>query len=389
VRPPVLGEDAVVLRGLRPGDAADLVELAADRDVQRWLPQPPAGSPATSLTAALAGERAAQDLVVRAQRGWDAGTWLALAVEVEGRFAGVLELHPQDAGGARVTGALAPGARGLGAASGALRLLLTWGFAELGLQVVHARGEVGAWAARRAAWACGFAVEGTVRDLLVRDGERRDAWVASLRWEDPLRPRHRWLDAVPLAGHGVRLGPHAPDDVSRTTQACAQEDTQRWLPSLPAPYTVLDAVAHLAACEEQQARGTAVHWAVRGAGGGDQLGEVGLFRLGGGARSAEVGYWCHPDARGRGVTTAAVRLVARHALGAAAGGGLGLERLVLLAARDNAASRRVAVKAGFTEVGVDRLAERLRDGTRTDFIRYDLLATEMSTEMATPVSTEA
>ena len=379
MRPPVLGEDAVVLRGLRRGDAADLVELASDRDVQRWLPSPPPGSPATSLATALAGERAAEDLVARAGRGWDAGTWLALAVEVEGRFAGVLELHPEEAGGACLTGALAPRARGRGAASGAMRLLLTWGFAELGLQVVHARLEVGAWAARRAAWACGFAVEGTVRDLLVRDGERRDAWVASLRWEDPLRPRRRWLDAVPLAGHGVRLGPHAPEDVTRTTEACAQEETQRWLPSLPAPYTVLDAMAHLAACEEQQARGTSVHWAVRSARGGAQLGEVGLFRLADGGRSAEVGYWCHPDARGRGVTTAAVRLVARHALGGVEGGGLGLERLVLLAARENAASRRVAVKAGFTEVGVDRLAERLRDGTRTDFVRYDLLATETGT----------
>ena len=42
MRPPVLGEDAVVLRALLPADAAGLVELAADRDVQRWLPRPAA-----------------------------------------------------------------------------------------------------------------------------------------------------------------------------------------------------------------------------------------------------------------------------------------------------------------------------------------------------------
>ena len=368
MRCPELGEDAVALRGLRASDASALGALVADRDVQRWLPRPSGLGDS--------GESVA-DVADRAERGWDAGTWLPLAVDVEGGFAGVLVLEPEEAGGAWVTGALAPHARGRGSASAALRLLLTWGFVELGLQVVHARLEVGAWAARRAVWACGFAVEGTVRDLLARDDDRRDAWVASLRWDDPLRPRHRWLEAVPLAGDGVRLGPHVPDDVARITQACAEATTQAWLPSLARPYTVLDAITHVGSCQERQARGTAVHWAVRGSGADEQLAEVGLFRLAEGARSAEIGYWCHPAARGRGVTTAAVALVTRHALAPEDAGGLGLERVVLLAARENAASRRVAVKAGFSEVGVDRLAERLRDGTRTDFVRYDLLAGEV------------
>ena len=81
------------------------------------------------------------------------------------------------------------------------------------------------------------------------------------------------------------------------------------------------------------------------------------------------------------MTTAAVRLVSRHALAPAADGGLGLERLVLQAAEGNAASQRVAQKAGFTRVGTDRRAERLRDGTRMDFARCDLLAEEVAGEV--------
>ena len=121
-----------------------------------------------------------------------------------------------------------------------------------------------------------------------------------------------------------------------------------------------------------------MYWAVRGPAGGDQLAEVALFRLAEGSPWGEVGYWCHPDARGRGVTTAAVRLVSRHALAPEADGGLGLERLVLQAAEGNTASQRVAQKAGFTRVGTERRAERLRDGSRVDFARYDLLAEEVA-----------
>ena len=38
---------------------------------------------------------------------------------------------------------------------------------------------------------------------------------------------------------------------------------------------------------------------------------------------AEIGYWAHPEARGRGVTSAAVELVVAHAFAPIADGGLG------------------------------------------------------------------
>lgn len=60
--------------------------------------------------------------------------------------------------------------------------------------------------------------------------------------------------------------------------------------------------------------------------------------------AGELGYCTAPWARGRGLTTRAVRLVTDHAFAH------GLRELVLRAAVDNAASRRVAEAAGFTFV---------------------------------------
>ncbi|WP_180357966.1 GNAT family N-acetyltransferase [Streptomyces sp. NP160] len=386
---PRLRERGLLVRRAAPADGPAVAALLDDRDVLRWLPDlgsaPPEGG-------AAAGSGALGVPGVR-----PVGTAHRLVVEVGDAFAGLVLLTEDGEGGGWLACAAPPSARGRGTTAGAVRLVLTWAFAELGLQAVHWAVEAGAWPARRLAWACGSAVDGTVRALLPVRGDLRDAWVGTWRWDSSLQRADRWLSPVELAGGGVRLGPHLAGDVQRVAQACSAASTQAWLPSLPSPYTVLDAASWIAGREEEQARGAGVFWAVRpdgrsraGADGTDPsdpvdddgpetgplLAEVGLFTLGDGVRSGEVGYWCHPDARGRGVTTAAVRLVVRHALAPADRGGLGLERVVMRVASRNTASRRVAAKAGFREVGLDRGAERLRDGTVDDFVRYDLLAGE-------------
>src|SRR5262245_18610808 len=65
---------------------------------------------------------------------------------------------------------------------------------------------------------------------------------------------------------------------------------------------------------------------------------VNLDGSGGGA----VGYWILPEARGRGLATRSVRLLARWALG-----DLELERLKLFAEPENLGSIRVAERSGF------------------------------------------
>ena len=373
---PSLGEDLdvpVALRPLRPGDVEPLLDVLRDRVFARWV-DGPAGDDDRGVVRAY---------LDAAARGWAQEDLLTFAVELDGACAGVVELKPLRAGAARVGCALAPWARGRGAASAAVRLALTWAFAELGTAVVHWRAEVGNWPARRVAWACGMTLEGTVRGLLVLRDERVDGWVGSVRWDEPLRPRSPWLVPVPLTAPArrggtaaVHLGPLEPDDVPRIAQACAAPATQAWLPELPSPYTAADAIAFVATREEEHAAGRGVYWAVRDRAGGPLTGTMALFRLGPGARSAEVGYWVHPDAAGRGVATAAVQAVVAHAFAPEASGGLGLARVALRASRGNVASRRVADKAGFAQVGVERDAERLRDGTVTDLLVHDVVASK-------------
>ncbi len=88
---------------------------------------------------------------------------------------------------------------------------------------------------------------------------------------------------------------------------------------------------------------------------------------------AEVGYWVAPGARGRGVCTRAVRLVSRWVIV-----DRGAERLQLRADSLNAASRKVAVNAGFTEEGILRSSRyNPRLGRRIDFVMYSLLPGEL------------
>ena len=95
------------------------------------------------------------------------------------------------------------------------------------------------------------------------------------------------------------------------------------------------------------------------------LGAISLEGFGGYSQRAEIGYWAHPDARGRGVLTEATRRVTAHAEET----GL-VDSLLVRAAAGNTASRRVATEAGYREVGVLPRCEPLGDGTRDDLVLY-------------------
>lgn len=78
--------------------------------------------------------------------------------------------------------------------------------------------------------------------------------------------------------------------------------------------------------------------------GGEVLGVAGMNREA--EDAAELHYWIRSDRAGRGLTTEACRALVDWARGE-----LRLKRLTLWAGRDNAASRRVAVKVGFSHIG--------------------------------------
>ena len=186
------------------------------------------------------------------------------------------------------------------------------------------------------------------------------------------------LEPVTLEGRGARLRAWRHTDAGRVVQACSDERTQHWLAhSLPSPYTDQDAHCFISGRDAEAADGKALSWCVADVETDVCLGSVAVMDLRHAmGTSGEIGYWAHPDARGRGVMSEAVGLAVRHAFVPREDGGLGRQRLQLIAAASNAASQHIARVNGFVEVGRDRRAERLADGTFADLVRFDLLVDE-------------
>lgn len=128
---------------------------------------------------------------------------------------------------------------------------------------------------------------------------------------------------------------------------------------IPHPYTEQHAREFLAGRAVQE-----TSLAIVAADGGGLLGGIGLRSVR--RRCGELEYWVRADARGRGLATRALRLVAAWAFAE-----LGLVRLQLLTVPENTASQRAAQRAGFRREGV--LRSYLDDG-RADGVMYSLLA---------------
>lgn len=363
---PSLDDGTVRLRALRVRDTPDIVRHGSDPQMRQWTRVPDPYS-----------TRDAENFLTSWAESWRRGTEYGFAVETGGRWAGTIDLRPQGGGLAEIGYGLAAWARGCSVMSRAVRLICGWGFVAHRLDAVQWRAQVGNWPSRRVAWATGFRMEGTVTSLLEHRGRRVDGWVATLRRGAPMIPAGPWWEPVRLSGPGVLLRPHVPGDVPRMVEACRDPVSRHWLPMIAPDYDERHAEEHLHHVREQAAAGRAVSWAVADPADDALLGEMQISCRDDAHAHGEVGYWTHPDARGRGVATEAGRLAVRHALLPAQDGGLGMDRVLLRAAAGNEASQRVALRLGFTRTGIDRDVNRMTDGTTTDDVRFDLLAAEL------------
>jgi RimJ/RimL family protein N-acetyltransferase len=331
---PTLTDGTVTIRPHRPGDVRGVLEQSQDPLSQQWTTIP--------VPYSLAD---AEVFVGRTNpRGWEQDTEWGFAVEADGRFSGTISLRRPQPGRARVW--LAPvGAR-------------------------H-RADVGNWPSRRLAWRLGFSFDGKVRRWLPHRGELRDAWVGTLLRDEAREPRSAWLDCPVLELDGLRLRPIHHRDAERIAEACADARTQRWLGHLPTPYRLADAHAYVETRSEQRADGSGVTWAVVDPADDLILATVGFFGLQPGVE-CEVGYWTHPEARGRGLMTRATGRVVGYAFET-----LGVERVTAFAAVGNAASRHVIEANGMTLYGVERRGIETGEG-RADMALYDVLAEEFA-----------
>jgi|KBSSwiStaDraftv2_1062776.scaffolds.fasta_scaffold75991_3 RimJ/RimL family protein N-acetyltransferase len=172
------------------------------------------------------------------------------------------------------------------------------------------------------------------------------------------------MKPVTLTGEGLHLRPWQLSDVDDLARACDDPLTARFLPHIPSPYTTESARWWITEGAPAAWEAGGCSFAVTDPADGGLLGGAGMSASSTHRKHAEIGYWVAPWARGRGVATAATRVLS------AWGFGNGVERMELLAAKENVPSQRVALAAGFAREGVRRGASLGRDGVRTDLIAF-------------------
>ncbi|MFB9239759.1 GNAT family N-acetyltransferase [Plantactinospora siamensis] len=157
---------------------------------------------------------------------------------------------------------------------------------------------------------------------------------------------------------GLTLRGWLPTDAPDVLRACQDPQIQRWT-TVPAPYRPEDAHGFVAeSAPAAWAGGTGAPFAVCAADTGELLGACSMMSISRRGRSAEVGYWTAPWARGRGVAVRATRAISRWAFET-----LGVRRLVWQAEVGNHASRLVALRSGFRVDGRLRLVAPHAGGT--------------------------
>ncbi|ROO62661.1 RimJ/RimL family protein N-acetyltransferase [Micromonospora sp. Llam0] len=180
------------------------------------------------------------------------------------------------------------------------------------------------------------------------------------------------MEPVELTEGGVRLRMFLPDDAPAVAEACGDPITQRFIPDLPRPYTVADALHWITKGSTAAWAGGGAAWAIADPGSDELLGCVGLSRAVPERAQIEVGYWITPRARGKGAATAATIAATGHAVRS------GFGRVELLTDAANAVSQRVALAAGFSYEGVRRGAAsqpgRLPTADREDLVVWTRLA---------------
>lgn len=173
----------------------------------------------------------------------------------------------------------------------------------------------------------------------------------------------------PISDGVVTLRPWTVDDVEAIARACNEPEIARWIHQMPSPYGKRDAREYVAATQAAWDEGAGAFFAIVDAAVGEPVGSIAIHVQDAAWGNVEVGYWTAAEARGRGLTTRALRLISRWAIEQA-----GAERVQLRADVHNTASLRVAENAGFIREGTLRSAAyNQRQGRRIDYAVYSLI----------------
>ncbi|GAA3357564.1 GNAT family protein [Saccharopolyspora gregorii] len=185
--------------------------------------------------------------------------------------------------------------------------------------------------------------------------------MAALHFPDP-----------PLTDGVVALRPWQEADLPRRFDAFSDPVSLRFSWPRTERFTAEHVRHRMAADDEAQLRGERLAFAIVDPHVPSRiLGGASLYDVDREQLRAGVGYWLAADARGRGVATRSVRLLAAWAFDE-----LGMLRLELTCDPANIPSRRVAERCGFALEGVLRSHLRFRGGRR-DTAVFGLLPGEL------------
>ncbi|MCT9083024.1 GNAT family N-acetyltransferase [Streptomyces fulvoviolaceus] len=183
-----------------------------------------------------------------------------------------------------------------------------------------------------------------------------------------------------LHGSGIRLTSWNADsdaDVADYLRASTDPEFRRWNTPLVLVTDLDGARDVLRRRAERTADGTSAPYRVTDESSGTTLGHIGINEISHVFRTARVGYWVLPEARGHGVATRALRLAAHWALT-----DLGLHRLELGHALGHEASCRIAERCGFRLEGTLRGA--MFEAGRHDAFRDEHLHGRLATDPECP-----
>lgn len=361
---PQLRDGALLLRAHRESDLPRIVEFAND-------PRSRAGVPLPSPY----GMDQAREFFETVRAAWESGAEeSAWAIEVDGRWAGSINLHRRARGTAEIGFGVHPDVRGRGVTTAAARLLVTHAFDDLGLRTLVWRAARGNWASRRVAWALGFSHDGTwpaTHDGA--DGSVTGTWFGHLHAEDPRSPQLPWREPTVLEGNGIRLRPWG--DTDAPDEALDEPLSRFMLGSAPTGGSFEE---WLLGRRERMAGGEAIVWCVADAATDHPLGGIQLFRMDQPKLrdTAMLAYWLQPSARGRGRLATALEVVVRHALSSQRDGGLDLRRIGANVDVQNLPSQRLLRAAGFRTIGTTSGLPVYGDGSVSDEVEFELLASD-------------
>jgi RimJ/RimL family protein N-acetyltransferase len=154
-------------------------------------------------------------------------------------------------------------------------------------------------------------------------------------------------------------------DAAALLAACGDPEIARWA-GLPQPFGPADAEAFIEGAAAMWQDGTGAPFAIVEAENGRLLGAI--TRFGPDGHQATFGCWVVPDARGRGVGTRVLRLLAEWTFATTS-----VIRLHVFIMVGNEVSERMVERAGYQREGVLRAWDVLEDGVPVDCVVYSRL----------------